>query len=88
MVWIHGGAYIVGSGNDTHKRSDYLMTKDIILVSINYRLGAFGKVLPRKYIKCFLKNSYHLFVENIEQSTYLYYYLLIYILNVLFFKVF
>lgn len=43
MVWIHGGAYLVGSGNDTHKRSDYLMAKDIILVSINYRLGALGK---------------------------------------------
>lgn len=42
MVWIHGGAYLVGSGNDTHKRSDYLMAKDIILVSINYRLGALG----------------------------------------------
>lgn len=44
MVWIHGGAYLVGSGNDTHKRFDYLMAKDVILVSINYRLGALGKI--------------------------------------------
>ncbi|CAL1681890.1 unnamed protein product [Lasius platythorax] len=42
MVWIHGGAYLVGSGNDTSKRPDYLMAKDVILVSINYRLGALG----------------------------------------------
>ncbi|XP_039306920.1 esterase E4 isoform X2 [Solenopsis invicta] len=42
MVWIHGGAYLVGSGNDSHKQPDYLMSKDIILVSINYRLGALG----------------------------------------------
>ncbi|XP_011705980.1 PREDICTED: esterase FE4-like [Wasmannia auropunctata] len=42
MVWIHGGAYLIGSGNDTHKRPDYLMAKDVILVSINYRLGALG----------------------------------------------
>ncbi|XP_036144784.1 esterase E4 isoform X2 [Monomorium pharaonis] len=42
MVWIHGGAYLVGSGNDTHKRPDYLMAKDVILVSVNYRLGALG----------------------------------------------
>ncbi|KMQ84216.1 esterase e4 [Lasius niger] len=42
MVWIHGGTYLVGSGNDTSKRPDYLMAKDVILVSINYRLGALG----------------------------------------------
>jgi carboxylesterase type B len=42
MVWIHGGGYVVGSGND--KRPDYLVAKDIILVSINYRLGALGEI--------------------------------------------
>ncbi|XP_011630754.1 esterase E4-like [Pogonomyrmex barbatus] len=42
MVWIHGGAYLEGNGNDAHYRPDYLMTKDVILVSINYRLGALG----------------------------------------------
>jgi len=50
MVWIHGGSYHVGSGNDTHKRPDYLVAKDVILVSINYRLGALGKMLSRKRI--------------------------------------
>ncbi|XP_020293908.1 esterase E4-like [Pseudomyrmex gracilis] len=42
MVWIHGGAFHMGSGNDTEKRPDYLIAKDVILVSINYRLGALG----------------------------------------------
>ncbi|XP_024868450.1 esterase FE4-like isoform X1 [Temnothorax curvispinosus] len=42
MVWIHGGGYVLGSGNDTHKRFDYLVKKDVILVSVNYRLGALG----------------------------------------------
>ncbi|XP_011632725.1 esterase E4-like isoform X1 [Pogonomyrmex barbatus] len=42
MVWIHGGAYLEGNGNDTHYRPDYLMAKDIILISVNYRLGALG----------------------------------------------
>ncbi|EFN64026.1 Esterase E4 [Camponotus floridanus] len=42
MVWIHGGAYLIGNGNDIATRPDYLITKDIILVSINYRLGALG----------------------------------------------
>ncbi|XP_012216886.1 esterase E4 [Linepithema humile] len=42
MVWVHGGGYFVGSGNDTDKRPDYLLAKGVILVSINYRLGALG----------------------------------------------
>lgn len=41
MVWIHGGAYIVGS------KSDFVGTAlavhgDVIVVSINYRLGVLG----------------------------------------------
>ncbi|XP_019889012.2 esterase E4-like isoform X1 [Ooceraea biroi] len=42
MVWIHGGAYLVGSGNDILYRPDYLLAKGVILVCVNYRLGAFG----------------------------------------------
>ncbi|KAL6428699.1 hypothetical protein ACFW04_007943 [Cataglyphis niger] len=42
MVFIHGGAFLIGNGNDINKRPDYLMAKDVILVSINYRLGALG----------------------------------------------
>lgn len=63
MVWIHGGAYIMGSGNDTHKRADYLMAKDVILVSINYRLGALGKITASK--KKLVENFYHISAEDI-----------------------
>ncbi|XP_026299635.1 bile salt-activated lipase isoform X2 [Apis mellifera] len=42
MVWIHGGAFMVGSGNDDIYGPDYLMRKDIVLVKINYRLGVLG----------------------------------------------
>ncbi|KAG8034167.1 hypothetical protein G9C98_001251 [Cotesia typhae] len=42
LVWIHGGAFILGSGNDDVYGPDYFMTKDIILVTINYRLGMLG----------------------------------------------
>ncbi|XP_029047238.2 esterase FE4-like [Osmia bicornis bicornis] len=42
MFWIHGGAYIVGSGSYKISRPDYLLTKDVVLVTANYRLGAFG----------------------------------------------
>lgn len=42
MVWIHGGAFMNGSGSDRFYGPDYLIRKDIVLVTINYRLGIFG----------------------------------------------
>jgi para-nitrobenzyl esterase len=43
MVWIHGGAFIIGSGSQTIYRGNTLVPQgDIVLVSINYRLGALG----------------------------------------------
>jgi para-nitrobenzyl esterase len=43
MVWIHGGAFIIGSGSDAMYRSSNIVTRgDVVLVSMNYRLGALG----------------------------------------------
>jgi para-nitrobenzyl esterase len=42
MFWIHGGGYLVGSGSEPRFSGDYLPTKGIVLVTINYRLGVFG----------------------------------------------
>lgn len=42
MVFIPGGAYIVGSGNDAWYGPDFLLEKHVIVVTMNYRLGAFG----------------------------------------------
>jgi len=39
MVWIHGGAFVGGSGNTS---GFGFATKGVILVSINYRLGRLG----------------------------------------------
>lgn len=44
MVWIHGGAFIFGSNSKDFFNPEFLLRKDIILISINYRLGAFGKL--------------------------------------------
>ena len=41
MVWIHGGALIEGSGY--FYGPNYLLDHDIIIVTINYRLGVIGK---------------------------------------------
>jgi para-nitrobenzyl esterase len=41
--WIHGGAFIFGSGSDPYYDGAYLAkTFDVIVVTMNYRLGPFG----------------------------------------------
>ncbi len=43
LFWIHGGAFIIGSGCEYFLENGTLPRRgDIVLVSINYRLGAFG----------------------------------------------
>ncbi|HEY7054837.1 MAG TPA: carboxylesterase/lipase family protein [Mycobacterium sp.] len=43
MVWVHGGAYILGSGTQPLYDGTNLATNgDVVVVTINYRLGAFG----------------------------------------------
>ena len=43
MVWIHGGAFIIGSGSQPIHTGGLLAARgDIVFVSINYRLGALG----------------------------------------------
>ncbi|KAI4493117.1 hypothetical protein M0802_009667 [Mischocyttarus mexicanus] len=42
MVWIHGGSFYMGSGNDDMYKPDYIIRNDIILITINFRLGCLG----------------------------------------------
>jgi para-nitrobenzyl esterase len=43
IFWIHGGAFIIGAGSESFLDSGVLARRgDIVVVSINYRLGAFG----------------------------------------------
>jgi len=43
MVWIHGGAFILGSGSTALYAGERLATRgDVVVVTINYRLGALG----------------------------------------------
>lgn len=42
MVWIHGGGFIWGSGSEELYGPNFLMTEDIVFVTINYRLGMLG----------------------------------------------
>ena len=41
MVWIHGGAYTIGSG-DLYDGSSFVRRGDVVVVTLNYRLGVLG----------------------------------------------
>lgn len=43
MVWIHGGAFAHGSITIDMYDPEYLLRDKIVLVAMNYRLGAFGE---------------------------------------------
>ena len=42
LFWIHGGGWNSGSGQTDLFGPDYFMQKDVILVTVNYRLGPVG----------------------------------------------
>ena len=42
MVYIHGGAYIMGGGASFFFGPGYLLEQNVVLVTFNYRLGPLG----------------------------------------------
>jgi para-nitrobenzyl esterase len=42
MVWIHGGAFVGGSGSTPGNSGDQFTRRGVILITINYRLGRLG----------------------------------------------
>lgn len=42
MVWIHGGGFQAGSASEPRQDGERLAGSDIVVVSINHRLGVFG----------------------------------------------
>ena len=43
LVFIHGGAFYTGTANSHIYGPDYLLREDLVLVTIQYRLGALGE---------------------------------------------
>ncbi len=43
VVWIHGGAFVLGSNSKQTYNSEYLLRNDVVFIAMNYRLGAFGE---------------------------------------------
>lgn len=55
IVYIHGGAFMFGSGAMYgHK---YILDRDVIYVSLNYRLGPLGEKIGRIYYNNVLQTS-------------------------------
>lgn len=42
MVWIHGGGFEMGSGSSPLYHGESFAREDVVLVTVNYRLGALG----------------------------------------------
>ncbi|XP_046988442.1 juvenile hormone esterase-like [Schistocerca americana] len=42
MVWIHGGGFQLGSGNTYFYGPEHLLEHDVVLVTLNYRVGVLG----------------------------------------------
>lgn len=55
MVWIHGGGYNTGAGSEFRYDGSTLAGRGVVVVTINYRLGAYGflstedEVMPGNY---------------------------------------
>jgi acetylcholinesterase len=42
MFWIPGGGYVSGNGDALFYGPEHLLKKDVVVVTVNYRLGVFG----------------------------------------------
>lgn len=42
MVWIYGGGFQFGEASRECYSPDYLLREDVVVISINYRLGPLG----------------------------------------------
>ena len=42
MVWVYGGGFVAGSTSEARQDGQFLAHRNVVIVSMNYRLGIFG----------------------------------------------
>ncbi|MGP1683658.1 MAG: carboxylesterase/lipase family protein, partial [Giesbergeria sp.] len=42
MFWIHGGGFVAGGSSEPRQEGSRLAQEDVVVVSLNYRMGVFG----------------------------------------------
>jgi len=42
MVWIHGGGFVAGAASEPRYTNPGLVSRNVVVVTLNYRLGVFG----------------------------------------------
>ncbi|XP_043523966.1 venom carboxylesterase-6-like [Frieseomelitta varia] len=42
MIWLHGGGWVTGAGHSEFYHPKFLLDHDVVLVTVNYRLGPLG----------------------------------------------
>ncbi|WP_211747779.1 carboxylesterase/lipase family protein [Paenibacillus sp. Marseille-Q4541] len=58
MVWIHGGAFVTGSGSTPfYDATQFVKRGEVIVVTINYRLGPFGFMHLSPLGESFISNA-------------------------------
>jgi carboxylesterase type B len=68
MVWIHCGGFFNGSGGTQMYGPQYLLDKDIVLVTINYRLGTLGTVKRLNHLLYVQYTTCHIYCRDREGS--------------------
>lgn len=58
FVWIHGGGYLVGTGSFQAAKPNLFMDHGIVVVTINYRVGAFGNFFIFLHVKSLCLSFY------------------------------
>lgn len=56
MVYIHGGGFVMGAASEYYNGQDLLMSKEVLLVTLNYRLGVLGRLFGEQWSK--LNNNF------------------------------
>ncbi|MBS7803992.1 carboxylesterase/lipase family protein [Rhizobiales bacterium TNE-4] len=57
MVWIHGGGLVEGSGSERYYIPTGLVAEDVVVVTIDYRIGRFGFFAPTELVEEAKKNN-------------------------------